>query len=172
MRWGCVPEGAAAAGAPRWPGVLLLIVLAGIVSVALRAVQLEQPLSVRIGLLALVAGAGALLAAAPLMLLAAWLARRWRPVLRASLAALWMLAAFVPGTLFAFAIENRLIEGRIEADSVADLGARELFWTLFGGMGLFTPTGLAYLLPWPILVVALAAFLCFYRWPQAARSPA
>jgi hypothetical protein len=42
----------------------------------------------------------------------------------------------------------------------------DLFWSLFGGMGLFTPTGLTYLLPWPLLAVAITAFVCFYIWPK------
>jgi hypothetical protein len=162
-----------AAPAARGPaGLLALIPLIAAATVLLRIWQLEQPLGLRTALVALVAGAGALLALLPLAGLALLLARRWRPTLRAALAALWMAAGFVPATLFAFAVENRIVEGRIEAGSVTELGARELFWTLFGGMGLFTPTGLAYLLPWPLLAVAATAFLCFYNWPSAVRSPA
>ncbi|MGL4243721.1 MAG: hypothetical protein ACRCTI_21610, partial [Beijerinckiaceae bacterium] len=109
---------------------------------------------------------GAMLAALPLALIARLVASGWPRIVRGGLAALWMLAAFVPATMFAFAVENRIIEGHIEADSVLELGARGLFWTLFGGMGLFTPTGLAYLLPWPLAAVALAAGICFYLWPN------
>ncbi len=127
---------------------------------------LEQPLGTRTLILAAVAGTGALMAAAPLAGMAALLARRWRPWLRGGLAAAWMASAFIPATMFAFAVENRVIEGRVEADSVTELGAGDLFWSLFGGMGLFTPTGLRFLLPWPLLAVALAAFVCFYLWPK------
>jgi hypothetical protein len=150
------------------PGfVSIVVALAAVAAgaVALKVVLLEQPLGRRTLLLTAVAAGGAILASLPLALLAGMFARSWRPWLRATLAALWMLAGFIPGTLFAFAIENRIIEGHIEADSVTDLGAAELFWTLFGAMGMFTPTGLAYLLPWPVLAVALTAFLCFYHWP-------
>jgi hypothetical protein len=153
-------------GAGGFAVVIAIAVTAG-VSVCLKAVAMEQALSNRTLLLAIVAGAGGLLATLPLALLAAWIASGWRPWLRGALASLWMLGTFVPATLFAFAVENRIIEGHIEADSVTDLGASELFWTLFGAMGMFTPTGLAYLLPWPLMAVALAAFACFTRWPSA-----
>jgi hypothetical protein len=152
--------------------VFAAITLVAGVSVLVKALLLEQPLGMRTLILATVAGAGALLAVLPLATLATLVARRWPRWLRGGLAAVWMAAAFAPATMLAFAIENRMIEGRVEADSVTDLGARDLFWSLFGGMGLFTPTGLAYLLPWPLLMVALTAFVCFYRWPAAARSPA
>lgn len=155
-------------GAPR-PGagaVLVTLVLVAAMSVQAKALLMEQPFGMRTLSLSAVAGAGALLAALPLAGLAALISRRWRPVVRGGLAALWMLAGFVPATLFAFAVEIRVIEGRVEAESAFELGASDLFWSLFGGMGLFTPTGLAYLLPWPVLAVALAAFLCFYRWPR------
>lgn len=117
-------------------------------------------------MLAAVAGAGALMAALPLAGLAQLLSRHWHPILRGGIGALWMATAFVPATMFAFALEIRVIEGRVEADSVTDLGAADLFWSLFGGMGLFTPTGLTYLLPWPLLAVAITAFVCFYIWPK------
>jgi hypothetical protein len=145
--------------------LLVLPVVAG-TAVLAKTLLMEQPLGTRTMLLAAIAAMGALLAALPLAGLAALLTRRWRPWVRGGLGALWMAAAFIPATMFMFAIEIRLIEGRIEADSVTDLSVRDLFWTLFGGMGLFTPTGLHYLLPWPLLAVALAAFACFYRWPQ------
>jgi hypothetical protein len=158
-----VPDAASRGGigAP----LLILPLVAG-ASVLTKALLLEQPLSLRTLLLAAVAGTGALLAALPIAGCLAVLARRWRPMLRASIAALFMAGAFIPATMFAFAIENRLIEGHIEAESVTALSARELFWTLFGGMGLFTPTGLPYLLPWPLLAVTATAFVCFYHWPK------
>jgi hypothetical protein len=146
--------------------VLAILALTGGAAVLAKALLMEQPFGTRTLLLSAIAGIGALLAAAPLAALAALVARRWRPWLRGGLAALWMGAAFVPGTMFAFAFENRVIEGHVEADSVSSLSAGDLFWTLFGGMGLFTPTGLAFLLPWPLILVAFAAFVCFYHWPK------
>jgi hypothetical protein len=156
-----------AAGGPRLGLVAVIGILAAVaaLSVLLKTLMLEQPVSRRTLLLCVIAAAGAGLAALPLAGLARLFAAHWRPGLRASLAALWMASGFVPATMFAFAVENRIVEGHIEADSVLALGAAGLFWTLFGAMGMFTPTGLAYLLPWPALAVASAAFLCFYRWP-------
>jgi hypothetical protein len=146
--------------------VALGVVATAAISVFLKAMLLEQPAGPRTALVALVAATGALLALLPLAGLALLVARRWRPAIRAVLAALWMAAGFAPGTMFAFAIENRVIEGHIEAETVLELGAQGLFWTLFGGMGLFTPTGLAYLLPWPLAAVALVSGICFYLWPN------
>jgi hypothetical protein len=165
-----VSEGAAH-GAGRSIGfgsVAIGVTMAAAGSVFLRVLSIEQPAGPRTALVVLVATAGALLALLPFAGLVAAIARNWRPAVRAALAALWMAAAFAPATMFAFAIENRIVEGHIEADSVLDLGARGLFWTLFGGMGLFTPTGLSYLLPWPLAVVAFACGICFYLWPQPA----
>jgi hypothetical protein len=145
---------------------LVIIPLVGGASVLLRALSLEQPLGARTLMLAAVAAAGALLATTPVVALGALLARRWRSAVRATLGALLTAGAFVPATMLVFAVELRLFEGRVEADSVTELSASDVFWTLFGAMGLFTPTGLHYLLPWPMLAVAVAAFICFYRWPK------
>jgi hypothetical protein len=150
------------------PLALLLVAVAATAGSAVfaKALLLEQPASPRIALIATVAAVGAILAFLPLAALARLLARGWAPMLRAALAALWMAFAFMPATMFAFAVENRIIEGHVEADSVLALGARDLFWTMFGGMGLFTPTGLQYLWPWPLAAVALITGICFYLWPQ------
>ena len=77
----------------------------------------------------------------------------------------------MPATLFFFAIKIRIIDGRIEADSVTDLQAEELFWSMFSAMGMFTPTGLRYLLPWPLVAVTLTAAILLYRWPRATAHP-
>jgi hypothetical protein len=39
---------------------------------------------------------------------------------------------------------------------------------MFSAMGMFTPTGLRYLLPWPLVAVTLMAAILLYRWPRAA----
>ncbi len=168
MRSASVSDAAASAsgGGLGFGGAAFAVTATAAISVIGKALLMEQPFGVRTLLLSAVAATGALLALLPLAALALLMARRWRPALRGALGALWMAGAFVPATMFAFAVENRVIEGHIEAESVADLSATDLFWTLFGAMGMFTPTGLHFLLPWPALAVALAAFVCFYHWPK------
>jgi hypothetical protein len=51
---------------------------------------------------------------------------------------------------------------------VADLRLIEIGWSMFGAMGMFTPTGLRYLTPWPLIAVAAAAALILFFWPRAA----
>jgi hypothetical protein len=104
-------------------------------------------------------------------LLAMWTAGAWRPWLRAILGGLAVGGLFIPATLFFFALKIRIIDGRIEADSVTDLHADDLFWSMFSAMGMFTPTGLRYLLPWPLIAVAITATLLLYRWPRANATP-
>jgi uncharacterized membrane protein YqaE (UPF0057 family) len=147
--------------------MLLAIPAAAALGLLVQALFMEQPVGPRTLSLAAVVAVGALLAALPPAAFLVLLGRGWSPWLRSIIGGLLTTLAFVPATMFAFALEIRVIEGRVEADSVADLTANELFWSLFGGMGLFTPTGLRYLLPWPVLAVALATLLCFYHWPTA-----
>jgi hypothetical protein len=146
---------------------LIAIPAAAALALLAQAMWMEQVIGPRLISLAAVVAAGALLAALAPAALLTLVGRSWPRVPRAALGALTTAAAFVPATMFAFAVEIRIIEGRVEAGSVFDLSAIELFWSLFGGMGLFTPTGLAYLLPGPLLAVSLAAFFCFHRWPSA-----
>jgi hypothetical protein len=147
--------------------VALLLSCVAATSVLLRIIALEEPVSARTAILALVAAFGAFMTSLVIALLAYWLAARWKPAIRAALASLLIAGGFVPATLFSFAIENRLIEGHVEAESITDLTSIEVFWSMFGAMGMFTPSGLRYLLPWPLLVVALAAAVCFYYWPHS-----
>jgi hypothetical protein len=151
--------------------LILIITAVAAASVWLRAIlQLEEAHSGRLGLVVLIAAAGALLATLPLAASARLLAADWNRALRAGLAALWMGGLFIPAVLFCFAVEIRIIEGHVEAESAFDLAPRELFWSLFGAMGMFTPTGLRYVLPWPAPAVALVAAFCFYHWPQRTRA--
>ena len=86
--------------------------------------------------------------------LALWVAGSWNRWLRAALGGIGVGGLFIPATLFVFALKIRVIDGRIEADSVADLRLGEIAWSMFGAMGMFTPTGLRYLTPWPLIAVA------------------
>ena len=147
-------------------GISLLIGVVAAVTVAWRVVAFEEPASDRTQLLVLIAGCGAFLSTLPFALLALWLAKNWNRIVRALLAALLVAGAFVPTTLFCFAFENRIIKGHIEADSVFDLQPMQVAWSMFGAMGMFTPTGLRYLAPWPVFTVFIIAALCFFVWPK------
>jgi hypothetical protein len=147
-------------------GISLLIGVVAAIAVAFRVVAFEEPVSDRTQLLVLIAGCGGFLATLPFALLALWLASVWNRILRAAVTSTLIAGAFIPATLFCFAVENRIIEGRIEADSVLDLKAMQVFWSMFGAMGMFTPTGLRYLAPWPVLAVFVIAASCFFFWPK------
>jgi hypothetical protein len=125
-----------------------------------------EAFSDRAFLLILIAAAGGFTTMLAVAFAALWFAVPWHPLLRAALGAPLAGGLFVPATLFFFALKIRVIDGRIEADSVTDLGMTELFWSMFGAMGMFTPTGLRYLAPWAALAVCAAAFLILYRWPR------
>jgi ABC-type Fe3+-siderophore transport system permease subunit len=152
-------------------GISLVIGVVAAVSVALRTMALEESASDRTQLLVLIALCGAFLATLPFALLTLWLAQNWNRFVRAFLAALLVAGAFIPATMFCFAFENRIIKGHIEADSLFDLRPVEVAWSMFGAMGMFTPTGLRYLAPWPVLAVFLTAALCFFFWPQKNTGP-
>ena len=147
-------------------GISLLIGVVAAVTVAWRVVAFEEPASDRTQLLVLIAGCGAFLSAIPFALLALSLTKNWNRIVRAFLAALLVAGAFIPTTLFCFAFENRIIKGHIEADSLFDLQPMEVAWSMFGAMGMFTPTGLRYLAPWPVFTVFVITALCFFVWPQ------
>jgi hypothetical protein len=147
-------------------GVAVLIAVVAVVGVVLRILGFEEPLAGRTLILVLVVAFGAFSSALIVAVLAHWITGGWPAALRAAVGAVLVGGAFVPATLFSFAIENRLIEGHVEAESIADLTSTEIFWSLFGAMGMFTPSGLKYLLPWPLLAVAVAAAVCFYLWPR------
>ncbi len=144
----------------------LCVGLVAVVAVAMRILAFEEAASDRTVLLLLIAAEGGVAAMLPVAVLALWIAERWNRVLRAVLGGLAVGGLFIPATLFFFALKIRVIDGRIEADTVTNLRAVELFWSMFGAMGMFTPTGLRYLAPWPVTAVGLAAAILFYFWPR------
>jgi hypothetical protein len=146
--------------------VAFIVALIAAAAVALRVTGFGEPPSDRTLLLVLIAAEGAFGAMLTLSVLAMWFAQGWNALLRAILGGIGVGGLFVPATMFFFALKIRVIDGRIEADSVSDLQFGELFWSMFGAMGMFTPTGLRYLLPWPALAVAVTAAILLYRWPR------
>jgi hypothetical protein len=145
--------------------VAVLIAAAAALAVILRVLWLEETLSARVAMLVIFVAIGAFAVSVLSAVLSLLLTRRWPGLLRATITALVIGAGTLPATMFCFAVHIRLIKGHVEAESVTDLSASDIFWTLFGAMGMFTPTGLTYLVPWPMLAAALAAFALFYRWP-------
>jgi hypothetical protein len=153
---------------PQAIGVALLVMAIAGLAVILRIIGFEEPASDRTILLVLITAAGGFGAMLVVSVLALWIAGGWNRWLRAFLGGLGVGGLFIPATLFFFALKIRVIDGRIEADSVADLQFGEIFWSMFGAMGMFTPTGLRYLAPWPVLVVAVTAAVILFFWPRAA----
>ena len=117
-------------------------------------------------LLVLTASLGGWAAALPIAAALAWFGGDWDRRLSALLGGLCAAALFIPATLAFFAVKIRIIDGRIEGDLASGFASGDIFFSLFGAMGMFTPTGLRYLAPWPLAAVAIAAALVFSRWPQ------
>jgi hypothetical protein len=153
---------------PQAFGAALLVAAIAGLAVILRILGFEEPASDRAILLVLIAAAGGFAAMLCVAVLALWIAEGWNRWLRAVLGGIGVGGLFIPATLFVFALKIRVIDGRIEADSVSDLRLVEIAWSMFGAMGMFTPTGLRYLAPLPVIaVVAMAALILFF-WPRPA----
>ncbi len=139
-------------------------------SVLLRALQLDEALSARVLWLAAIACAGgagaAAVAALPLAIV-----RRGGQMPRALAGAAAVGLIFVPATLFAFAVKIRILDGRIEGDLADGIASGRIVFSMIGAMGMFTPTGLRYLAPWPTAAVMLAAGLAYWRWPAPRSLP-
>jgi hypothetical protein len=151
---------------PQAFGVAVIVAAIAALAVALRIVGFEEPASDRTTLLVLITAAGGFGAMLCVAVLALWIAGGWNHWLRAILGGMGAGGLFIPATLFFFALKIRVIDGRIEADSVADLRFGEIFWSMFGAMGMFTPTGLRYLAPWPVLAVSVTAAFILFFWPR------
>ncbi|MGL5115260.1 MAG: hypothetical protein ACRC7G_13590 [Beijerinckiaceae bacterium] len=147
------------------PGVALALALTAAVSMAVAITLRDEAASDRTQLLVAIAAMGAFLAGLVATFFA-FFTRRWPGWLRGPFFGAIAAALFVPATLFCFAVQIRIIDGHIDAESVAQMPVVDLFWSLFGAMGMFTPTGLRYLVPWPVLAVGLVAALIFLRWPS------
>jgi hypothetical protein len=145
----------------------IAVVAAGATLVML--VLRNEAVSDRVVMLLLVVASGGFLSGIMVALPTLWLTANWPVWLRAALCASFAASSFVPATMFAFALQIRLIDRRIEDDLLTGFDPVELGWSLFGAMGLFTPRGLVYLMPWPLAAVFITAFVCFWRWPSQAR---
>jgi hypothetical protein len=151
---------------PQAFGAALLVAAIAGLAVILRILGFEEPASDRTMLLVLITAAGGFGAMLVVSVLALWIAGAWNHWLRAVLGGLGVGGLFIPATLFVFALKIRVIDGRIEADSVSDMRFGEIAWSMFGAMGMFTPTGLRYLAPWPVIAVAVLAALILFFWPR------
>jgi hypothetical protein len=151
---------------PQAFGAALLVAAIAGLAVILRILGFEEPASDRTMLLVLITAVGGFGAMLVVSVLALWIAGGWNRWLRALLGGIGVGGLFIPATLFVFALKIRVIDGRIEADSVADLRMVEIAWSMFGAMGMFTPTGLRYLAPWPVIAVAIAAASILFFWPR------
>lgn len=164
MRWACVPRTVQTAAC-----ILLVAFVAG-TAVLARVLQLDEALSVRTLWLGLIATeGGALAAAVPALALA--LIPRGGSRLRGILGGIVAGLGFIPATLACFAFKIRILDGRIEGDLAEGIVSGDILFSLIGAMGMFTPTGLRYLAPWPLAAVALTAGFIFSRWPEPRALP-
>jgi hypothetical protein len=167
MLSGSVPEPLSADGTPlEAAGIALaLAFLTALVAIG-SVLSLGEAASDRTQSLVAVIGCGAFVAALCSGLLTLWIAGRWNRWLRACLASAFCAGAFIPATLFCFAVQNRLIGGRLNAETLEDLQPLRIVWSMVGAMGMFTPTGLRYLTPWPLLALGTGAAFIFLIWPR------
>jgi hypothetical protein len=150
----------------RVAGASALAGAAAALALAARIIELDEAASDRARVVIALAFCGGFLAMLPLAALRQWLARRWPGWLALALGAVLMGALFAPAMAASFALHNRLIEGHIDEDLITGLRLRSLLWSHIGAVGLFTPTGQTYLLPWPLPLIALAAGLILARAPR------
>jgi hypothetical protein len=171
MRSAFVPDGPASEGS----GIGLAALAVGAAATLAVGIEIrlrDEPLSQRTLLLMMVAGLGGAAAASPVAATLAWFGRGWGRVSRSALGALATGGLFVPATLAAFAVQIRIFDARIEGDLASEIASGDILHSLFGAMGMFTPTGLRYLAPWPLAAVVVAAALVFLLRPgRAAASP-
>lgn len=160
-----MPDGTAG----RFLGFAVVIAAVAAVSVLVRALQLDEAPSQRVFWLTLIAGEGGALAVTASALSLA-LIHRGGPRVRGLAGGIATGLAFIPFTLACFAFKIRILDGRIEGDLADGIVSGEIIFSLIGAMGMFTPTGLRYLAPWPLLAVTLVAGLLFWRWPEPRQS--
>jgi hypothetical protein len=153
----------------RVAGASALAGLAAAVVLTARILQLDEAASDRTRTVIAIAFAGGFLAMLPLATFRHWLATRWPGWLVLILGTLLMAGLFTLAMAGSFAIQNRLIEGHIEEELITGLRLRSLLWSHIGAVGLFTPTGQTYLLPWPLPLIAVAAGLILARNPMERR---
>ncbi len=165
-RSACVPDGRLA----RLLGPAAVVAAVAALAILARALQRDEALSERVIWLAAIAAEGGALAAG-VSTLALGLIPRGGRALRGVMAGLLTGLGFVPATLACFAIKIRILDGRIEGDLAEGIASGDIIFSLVGAMGMFTPTGLRYLAPWPIAAVTLAAGLLFWRWPAPRSLP-
>ena len=157
---------------PGWPARALAaaasVGLAAAIAVGLRALAGDEPLSDRMLQLMLVSAIGGVAAALPAAALLARIGGGWRRIPRALIGGLSTGLLFIPATLAVFAFDIRIVDGRIEGDLASGFASGDIVFSLIGAMGMFTPTGLRYLAPWPLAAVTLVAGIAVSRWPRPA----
>ena len=145
-------------------GIAFAIAFTTIIALLAKIILLDEAASDRTQILLLVIGSSAFLSAFTTALFIVWFASGWNRFVRACAAAFISCGLFIPAAMFCFAIENRIIRGNLEPGAVDDGRIAEIIWSIIGAMGLFAPTGMRYLIPWPMLVMGLVSLLIFYRW--------
>jgi hypothetical protein len=166
MLSGSVPEMPIDGGPLEAAGIALALAFLTALAAVGGVLSLDEAASDRTQSLIAVIGCGAFAAAFCTCLLTLWIAARWNRWLRAIVASAFCAGAFIPATLFCFAVQNRLIGGRLNAETLEDLQPIRVVWSMIGAMGMFTPTGLRYLTPWPLLVLGMGAAAIFLVWPR------
>jgi hypothetical protein len=169
MRSACVPEPAAGRGAAfRTIAAILAVALTAAAAVTMSALVAEEPLTARVLWLSAIGAEGGAFAAAGAALALGHFACGWSVTRRIVTAGAVAAALFLPATLAFFALKIRILDGRIEGELAEEIASGDILFSLIGAMGMFTPSGLRYLAPWPLVAVAIIAGLALGPRPPAA----
>ncbi len=129
--------------------------------------RLEEAMTARFALVAMLAMIAASLNGLALGGMARLIAPAWPPALRAGLFGGLAAAGFIAANALCFAIFDRLIAGNFDETESEDLTySTMLFWSHVGGVGQFGLTGLRYAIPLPLLAVGILSAWFFWRWPR------
>jgi hypothetical protein len=137
-------------------------------AVALRLAELGQWQSPRLAILVAIGAAGAGLAGLMVLPLLGWISRRFGGWQALVLAALVIAPGAIAASGLVFALYDRLYLGHIEEDALEEDFLHAVVFSQLSALYLFATTGLRYFLPWPALVVTLAA-IALMRWLGAPR---
>ncbi len=121
--------------------------------VALRVLELREAFSDRTAGLVVMAAVAAFVTMLTALVVASAVARAWPGWLRASVAAPLIAGGWIGALALVFALHIRILAGHTDSEAFSEGWFREIVGSGIGAMGLATPVGRKYVLPWPAPLV-------------------